>query len=767
MINYHSIISNLHYSPEISNVEGLFSDIINAKTYQESTYFLSQFKGYNPEIEKDYKAGELYVDRGKLLSGLGQEIKMLEEKFDMALNRCYQTWYAPGANSFLSPFSWQLRHNSGDDYESEYLEQIVHIATRIVEEKDSSKLYEHLNKIPKKEDIRAAEKMSEKENYYCLQNAIYEVYEKQMEKTDKPTSTYPITLNMYPRKMQAMVELLVEKTHGKNNMKRTSGKDYDFLSFVDDIGRGEAMMFYDVSDILIPIAHTTYSYEGCMNIMSRSQIDESITRDTERQIISREYDYDTLQFTDSTYSIRVIMAAIESIQKNRIDSRNENIPQEEHRLSEIIKKYPILTEVARDKNLFFSKIDELVVISKIIQAEYDARNYSYLAQKNFKRAARIENYFSYDFRNAKNIHSMNDYSVDFFLNNSLTEDEKKIMESLLAQQPLQENPIPVVSFIEEKAKKIKQECFDTFCNVCQKKIDTKTKENLNFLEVINQLNEDKSIQGISRLMILSPNHNFLENVDEKYQEHVSFLRTVLKSNDLNPLEVANALIEGIEITKENSNAIRMMQNHAVVEMLNYSQANKKGDYYPYSDIVQKLLIMRMVASNEQLMKNSNKANIDIELPLLYRDLTHMVELCQQQLQENLTVDGSFGNYLERISKKITEHGESRYFSNRLRDNSQNKELNAFLDFTLNISSNGNNIVEKIEERQHKIDYYLQDIIIDEQKRKEIGEVWGFYGPELLEEQSPRLMAVFVANFVRATSKLDMKTTKHEETGIKK
>ena len=104
------------------------------------------------EVEKNYKDGELYIDRGKLLSDLGQSLDMIEEKFNKALNRCYRTWYAPGTNSFFSPFSWQLRHNSGDDYESEYLSQIVYIATRIVEEKDSSRLYEHLNRIPKKEN---------------------------------------------------------------------------------------------------------------------------------------------------------------------------------------------------------------------------------------------------------------------------------------------------------------------------------------------------------------------------------------------------------------------------------------------------------------------------------------------------------------------------------------------------------------------------------------------------------------------------------------
>lgn len=478
---------------------------------------------------------------------------------------------------------------------------------------------------------------------------------------------------------------------------------------------------------------------------------ELYLREAERAISSHDHDGNGIGFTDSTYGLRVIMAAIKSIDENQIQSQNENIGF--HRMSEIIKKYPVLTEIARDKKLFFEKLDELSIICKTVQAEYDARN--------FKRAAlRKTDNFAQSFVNGNFFIKYAGSTPDKFLLESLTDAEKQIYDSVIGKTGITPD-IEVVDTIGTKVSDLDREWLEKLCHNATKHIDGIAKTTT-LLDGTVALTETRLFEQFYPTALKNVPIDFSKLQDSPNAESIFFLRDLLALESLEPMAVADMFVRGIEITPENAKAVETLRASVIKDVYDYNMAQMQDkDQYTYNDIIQKLFVTKLVSTNPQVMANTNKSQVSIEVPALYSDLTPLVSYCQGEIQAALIEGKSSDECLDVVIDKLNKQDEQQQLPITTSPRKTNDPLTDFIDFTLQISKNDNHTKKALAERQKKLDYFLQGIIADDTKREELSKVCSWYGPELLKEQSPRLLSLLVADFEIARS--DLVSTKKIET----
>ena len=758
MTNYNYIPSNIHHYG-INNINSFTSD----------PEFYSLWSGYDPS-----KLGKTY-DPMYLYSKLREEGRDLGSTLTSCVDRTYIAWPHSQNTNFCDIWPWEIAAEEGLDFEDKFFQSLSFVRNQMTSKKfkaqtdpsyDLSSLYEDYYRVPTEEHFKASQDMAKKTNYYCLLHAIYDVGKRQADTNfNNPllTSEYPITMNMYPKEMRDMVIALSQKMYGEQSISTTTGQDYDFASFTDNLGRGEVMMFYDTDELLVPTSHEMFCYESNIRTIMSKNPNEFSLREAERDISQRDYDGNGIGFTDSTYGMRVIMAAIKSIEDNQIQSQNENVAF--HRMSDIIKKYPVLTEIAQDKKIFFEKLDELSIICKTIQSEYDARN--------FKRAAlRKTDAFAHSFVTANFFLKYASSTPEKFLMESLTDEEKQIYDSVIGKTGVTAT-IDVVDTIGTKVSGIDKNWMEKLCSIANKKIDgISTKSTL--FEGIDTLSKSNLFDQFYPMALKNVPIDFDQIKNSQHAETLLFLRDLLSLESLDPMTIADLIVKGIEITPENEHSIEMLRATVIKDVFDYNMAqmkDKDNSNYTYNAIIQKLFVTKLVSSNPQIMRNTNKVQNTVEVPLLYSDLTPMVDYCHKEIQTALIEGKSSDECLDEVIDKLNQQDEDQKLPIITSPRKANDSLTDFIDFTLQISKNDNQTREALVERQKKIDFYLQSVVPNDTKREEISKVWSWYGPELLKNQSPRLLSLLIADYEIARSELVPSKKNTEdltmESGVKK
>lgn len=738
MPNYNYIPSNIHHY-----------GINNVDSYTSDPEFYSLWSGYDQS-----KVGKTYDPMYKYAK-LREEGLDLRRTLSRSIDRTYVAWSHSQNTNFCDIWPWEMAQKEGLDFEDKYFQTLSFVRNQMISKKfkaqvdqtyDLSSLYEDYYRVPTEEHFKASQDMSKKGNYYCLLHAIHEVGKRQADATNNNPlldGEYPISMNMYPKEMRDMIVALSQKMYGDKAISTTKGQDYDFVSFTDNLGRGEVMMFYDTDELFVPTSHEMFCYESTIRTIMSKSPNEFYLHEAEKAISSHDHDGNGIGFTDSTYGLRVIMSAIKSIEDNQIQSQNENVAF--HRMSEIIKKYPVLTEIAHDKKLFFEKLDELSIICKTVQAEYDARN--------FKRAAlRKTDSFAQSFVNYNFFLKYASSTPDKFLLESLTEAEKQIYDSVIGKTGITPD-IEVVDTIGMKVSDLDREWLEKLCHNATKHIDSIAKTNT-LLSGNLALTKTGLFEQFYPTALKNVPIDFSKFQDSPHAESIFFLRDLLALESLEPMAVANMFVSGMEITPENAKAVETLRASVIKDVCDYNMAQMQDkDKYTYNDIIQKLFVTKLVSANQHVMANTNKVQSSIEVPALYSDLTPLVSYCRGKIQAALIDGKSSDECLDEVIDKLNEQDKQQQSPLGISPRKTNDSLTDFIDFTLQISKNDNRTSAALQERKEKIDFYLQSLVPNDTKREKMSEVWSWYGPELLKEQSPRLLSLLVADFEIARSDL--------------
>jgi len=742
MSEFMSIPNSLHYSELssiISSSSSLLSDIA-ARTY-------SDIRSYR----RGYSKAQLMSENKNFPSILFGELDEMEEEladYDITLEKaikCSFISHYSGSGPQIGDISfWNNSKALGNDYETKFINSLasqLYITHNLLNTTDNVDIFSQYTYLPEKENFELSQLVADKDNYYCLYNALYTAY-KQKKKSGKdffstskelgnPYSEYPIAINVYPKNLQSLVETLAQRIFSSKS--KIDGKDMDFVSVADSLGRGEVMIFHGEEPILIPTAQTLNSYNSTMSSFLRNDIDRYTKEKYRWKIASRDYDGSSIQFVDSTYSLRVILAAIQSIRANKIDDRNEVIPQPEHKLSEIIKRFPILTEIAKDESLLSAKLPEISVIAKMIQNEYDEYNFSKLTGNNLDKS-----------------------SINELLNQRLTSEEKVIMAQLQAQQPLESAP-PVVSYLHEKVNSVHTTLIEGFFASCEKLANKKSAND--FQNVISEFSDYIQIKNVAMVLCYINDFTFLDKMDEKFLPHALFIRTISETKDINPITIAQAVTEGVEVTPDNAHGIQMLQNLAASETEKYLEKERSGEEgYSRIDLMSDLLLMRVCAFNPDIMKNSK--NINIDAPLMACDFSPLIERCQQAI----SLATSNGFTLKEVRKELFNQIElcaaSNDFSIFFNNSVQKKDTsNDFLDVVNLIEQSSLSYeVGEVNKRKERINEHLASIVPNSKERLVMSDIFSSYVPKLLETKSPESLCKLIVGLecAKSTPIMDVK-----------
>lgn len=308
---YFYLPSNLHYY-SINNVGKFVSD----------PEFYSLWSGYDPSALGTFNDPMFLFEK---LKGEGLDLR---KKLQDCIERAFEVM--PGEN-VCDVLRVEAEQKGGLTYRDSYFRQLSFVRDKIQSKKfnakndptfDLSGMYKDFYDIPSEEQYKAAALMSEKENYYCLLHALYEVGNMQLGEIsgDKYAAEYPISINSYPNDMKDMIVALAKKMYGDKCISSTNGKDFNFVSFVDNLGRGEVMMFSDTSEFLVPTQYEIGSYSNKVVTIMKSNPDPYDLEQVKKLMKNRDYDYNGYDFVDGTYGLRTVIAAIKSISENKIES---------------------------------------------------------------------------------------------------------------------------------------------------------------------------------------------------------------------------------------------------------------------------------------------------------------------------------------------------------------------------------------------------------------------------------------------------------------
>lgn len=581
---------------------------------------------------------------------------------------------------------------------------------------DSSSVNPDIHNTYNRQEFEVGLKSRKEENLYGMHHAIYQAGQLQKKVINYETKT-PIVMGVYPKETKDMAVAIAKKMYGSENVINTDSKDFDYFSVVDDLGRSEVMMFAEISDLFVPTSAQILEFEF-LNKVSRS--DYPFTPDQEKvnrlNMQERSFCIRPYNLFDVNYSIRLILATIKSIQENKIDMINEKVSF--HSISSMIRQYPVLTEVAKNPEKFNEKLDEIVVIAKKVQSEYDFRNmqtftFPEISTRNEK----------FDIYVPLCLHQSDSKAL---FESRLSDAELEIAKSLDEEKRLESVP-PLENTMKKRVVRMKNDWIEAFLTtsientqrLVDKNVDTRVA--IDELQKMKHLNSSREFYGFNIFQAKKIFSNTKAINNPQLQKYASFLNYLAEADvsNLDPNEIFNMMMKDTDISNYNLNSLKHIMSNIILTVSEYQEKIKNMDNIydimnEYHLLVPRIFSIDLIANNEQQMKKAVNFDMrDYRLPIEYMDITPMIKKI-----ESLSADGMSEEEIMDSMSQMYRNDPSAIVQVPLKSYERNAMCESFVNFNRNTNPK---VMEQLGNTSP-----LQTL---QTLYNEIGETLGFTGEE--------------------------------------
>ena len=594
VVNYGEIPSNLYYFGK--NMRD-YPNFMTSVRIDPNYYRI--WTGY----DKSKEALEGSIPSLYAMTGYDTSDSLTEYSINDALRR----------SVYISPFVDFMNGVKEDEVESRYVKANHTLETVEYKKKEGLPIFSSDVCKNREDEMEVAQKSNEKWNLYCLHHAIYEAGEMQVNKYGVNTVKAPIVVNVYPKKMEDMVKAITEKVYGKENVSTTIGKDMDYAAVLDKFGRSQVMVFVDMDRLVVPTASQLDRFESIAAYKAyiMKGIDPSLAKASFENHVHEVEASGKYDFFDMGYGIRAIMGAIESVRENKISSFDETVSF--HPISSIIERYPMLVDIAKNEELFYSKLDEIAVMAKTLQSEYDFVNVKRLGSP------------SDSFLKAYNTDLFLTSSSEEILSRTLTDEEKGIV---LPKAETKVNIPPIEDSVNADYDELKSKYLGYLLAYTANVSGKYAKGSDDILDLINRSKEDSYISSLNISMLKSLNLDFSKEAGGKYAHQAQFLKYLLDKSDSYDFDVDSVfaqMLNGVDISSYDEGALKTIKAQIITEIEHYQDAVRDKDYagdinFEGNKLVGDLMAMQSIAGNAEVMKRSTSFSPDnFDIPSEYYD----------------------------------------------------------------------------------------------------------------------------------------------------
>lgn len=507
---------------------------------------------------------------------------------------------------------------------------------KLMREMQNPSFSDFKTKIPLKTNLKTSKKANLHATYGALYNAGELQEKKSHEGVNSSTDAFPITVQIFPLETKKLVESLLKELYGENIIK-SSGEDLEFISAVDDLGRSEVLVFADTNELYIPTNQEYFMYSNTKKHFTQKLEESKILVFKKNPVeIMRDRDYSTgfFEFFDMGYSVRVIASAIQSIKQNEIISLNEVIPM--HSVSSVIKDYPILTHIAKHPEDLKEHIKELSVIAKVLQIEYDQRNYQNL------RFNIDELKFRKDYNGPEN------FDLEM-----LTEEKKGILQKLKNVE--EEVHIPEVVDYEEKVfEETKKDTPNAIADKMRYIISKNNPEEKSIKEIYDSI-ESTVLYSSYDINTWIKEGYLVADCDEQNLKHVQFLDYLahMDFKNLNANEIISKNFESMDLSQYDSETISCIKAIIISKVAEYHKnikaAKDESDYQGSLEYLSDLSIINAITNSPQIIERKHHFDISqYDIPIEYLDISDLYQtidnLYAAGLSESVIKEKIHANY---------------------------------------------------------------------------------------------------------------------------
>lgn len=355
---------------------------------------------------------------------------------------------------------------------------------------------------------------------------------------------------------------------------------------------------------------------------------------------------------------------------------------------------------------------------------------------------------------------------DMFLDMSLTGPEKEVYDKVVSKGGNTAN-VPVVDSVGKKVSNLDSTWLNSLCDMAKSCVDGMDKDSV-YVDAVTALNNSRIFDMFYPVALKNMPIDYSKLQGSEHIKEISFLQQLLNMEKLDPMTVVNMFMKDIDITPENKQAVETVKASIINDVYNFNLSqNKEENKVSYNDIIKKLFISKVVVSNLKVMSNTNKYSNQIEVPMMYRDMSPLVNYCHKEI-ETAAMDGKSAQVCsDGLINNLNIQGQQDELVSPTSIRTENNFLTDYIDFIMNISFGDDMTVNAMKGRTAKIDDYLHDFIVDAAKRDEISKVWGYYGPEILKGVSPEVLPLLVADFEVARSGLSMDNKVVSNDGVRR